>query len=152
MIKLVEWDEVIDGKDRAEWFIELGRLDKIDREIIRGRRDGKYQFEVANNVNVSVETIKNRTNKLIEKYKRLIKSYPKYLSLKKEYTDTVAIVSIITDDQIYNTTFNHENFDSFDEIYQEVIKRIETQYNVKVDNLGPYRVSYSGTYIRNKKD
>jgi hypothetical protein len=136
MIRLVEWDEVIDGKDVAEWFIELGHLNETDAEIIRGRRDGKFQYEVASNANISLDTVKYRGNKLMEKYKRLSKSYPNILKIKKEYESVSAAVSLIAQNgKVYSIAFDNENFDSFENIYDEVVKRIERKYKIKVNDI-----------------
>jgi hypothetical protein len=152
MIRLVEWDEVINGKDVAEWFIELGHLNETDAEIIRGRRDGKFQYEVASDANVSLDTVKYRGNKLMEKYKRLSKSYPDILKLKKEYESVSAAVSLIAKDgNVYSIAFDNENFDSFENIYEEVVKRIERKYKIKVNDIRSIQNLYRRVICKKQK-
>lgn len=151
MIKLVDWDKVIDGKDIAEWFIELGHLNDVDASIIRGRRDGKYQYEVASDANISVDTVKYRGNKLMQKYKRLSRSYPNILKIKKEYETVSAAVSLITTTgEVYSVAFDNKNFDTFADIREYVMKQIEKKYKIKIEEIGEYRTCIGGSYIRQK--
>jgi DNA-binding CsgD family transcriptional regulator len=153
MIRLVNWDEVVDGKDIAEWFIELGHLNETDARIIRGRRDGKYQYEVASDANISVDTVKYRGNKLMQKYKRLSKSYPDILKMKKEYENVSAAVSLITKTgEVYSVAFDSENFDTFANIREYVMKEIEKKYNIKIEEIGEYKTCIGGSYTRNKTE
>lgn len=150
MKKYVNWQDVIGEKDIAEWFIELGKLDEIDAAIIRGRRDKRFQFEVASDVNVSIDTVKNRTAKLIKTYKKLSKKYPDIFKTNKEYQNVTAAVSLITSKHdIYSVYVDMENFDSFDDIRTYVIKEIERRYKIKVDDLKEYKTVIGGTYYRN---
>lgn len=151
MIKIVNWNQKINDIDRAEWFIKLGKLDTIDSAIIRGRRDRKYQFEVASEVNVSTETVKDRTKKLIKKYKKLMKEYPDILTIDKEYEEVCAIVNLITKNKIYTISFNNSEFDSFSDIRIKVMKEIEKQYKIKIEDISEYKVIVSGSYNYKKK-
>lgn len=155
MKKIIDWEKIINGKKIWEWFIELGELDEIDSKIIMYRKDKNREIKDSNirslsqKCNVSEETIKKRTVKLIEKYKQLMRIYPDILLINKEYTNVQAIITIVDKNNNYYTIeILYNDFDSFKDIYYEVVKQIQKKYNIDLNKIGPYRTIISGSYFR----
>lgn len=155
MKKIIDWEKIINGKKIWEWFIELGELDEIDSKIIIYRKNKNKEIKdsnirsLAQKCNVSEETIKKRTVKLIEKYKQLMRIYPDILLINKEYTNVQAIITIVDkNDNYYTIEILYNDFDSFKDIYSEVVKQIQKKYNIDLNKIGPYRTIISGSYFR----
>ena len=146
---LVDWFRIYEGKDLAEWFIELGKLDKIDSTIIRARRDNVYQYTVADICNVTTDTIKKRTKKLIYKYLELQKIYPKQLTpIKVGYYVDYCMINVIPDDveEIYNVIIEDELFEDFESIKNEVLNRGEKTYGIPLHTIKRYKMCINGVY------
>lgn len=146
---LVEWNLIVGDYDVAEWFIQLAKLDNIDSEIVRARRDNIYQYQVASKVNISIDTVKDRTSKLIKKYIEIQAHYPEILPpLKRSYYIENAMISIIPirNKKVYSVYFFNEIFDTFEDIRVETIKRIEKEYNIELKEIGDYKTLIHGVY------
>lgn len=148
---LVNWKKEVNGKDLAEWFIELAKLDDLDSAIIRGRRDDIYQYQVADSTGYQTITIQKRTKKLIYKYIEVQKDYPNILPrIKAGYFVDYCIVNVIPDDKeiIYSVIIEDELFEDFESIKNEVLKRGEKTYDVPLKDIKRYRMCINGTYER----
>lgn len=145
---LVDWHKIIDGKDLAEWFIELGKLDDIDIKIIRGRRDDKTQQDVADECNVTIYTVKYRTKKLIYKYLEIQKLYNQLDNIKVGYYVEYCMINVIPDGQekIYNVIIEDELFEDFNSIREEVLKRGEKTYGIPFKDFKNYKMCINGMY------
>lgn len=156
---LVDWHTKIDGVDLAENFIKYAHLDSIDAEIIRARRDNIYQYEVAEKCHITVDTVKNRTRKLITKYIDTYKKYPDKLvnfSLRKKrkrrnigYYVDYAVINMVPFDQSEKThslIIQDELFEDFLSIREEVIRRIEIKTGEKLESFKNYTMCINGSY------